>query len=130
MQDIHDMRAADTRWIIETRLVEPARLEVSDALVGPLLHFVLGTEHDGLGRTCLLACRSLSDSNTIRAQRALIGLVIDLGDARDVERTPFHAIAATDAVLVDEIHDAIGILHDGTRRRAGLEAAWILAVHA
>src|SRR5215813_9292139 len=130
MQHIHDVRATHPRWIVETRLVEPARLQVSDALVGPLLHLVLGAEHNGLGRASLLARGSLSNSNTIRAQRAFVGLVIDLGDARDVERASLHAIAAADAVLVDEIHDAVGILHDGTGRGAGLEAARILAVHA
>src|SRR5262249_247033 len=84
----------------------------------------------GLGRTGLLTCRSLSNSNTVRAERAFVGLVIDLGDARDVERTPLHAIAAADAVLVDEIHNAVGILHDGTGCWARLERARILAVHA
>src|SRR5262249_35488546 len=120
MQHIHDVRATHPRWIVETRLAEPSRLQVSDALDCPLLHLVLSAAYDGLSRTGILKCRSLSNSNTVRAERAFVGLVIDLGDARDVERTPLHAIAAADAVLVDEIHNAVGILHDGTGCWAGL----------
>ena len=63
-------------------------------------------------------------------ERAFVGLVVDLGDARDVEGTALHAIAAADAVLVHEVDDAVGVLHDGAGRRAGLEAARILAMHA
>src|SRR5262249_28951904 len=70
------------------------------------------------------------DRNAIGAQAALVGLVIDLGDARDVERTALYAVAAADAVLVHEVDDAVGVLHDRARRRAGLEAARIRAVHA
>ena len=48
----------------------------------------------------------------------------------NVEGAALHAIAAADAVLVDEIHDAVRILHDRAGRRAGLEAARIGAMHA
>ena len=43
---------------------------------------------------------------------------------------PFHAVAAADAVLRHEVDDAVGVLHDRPRRRAGLEAARIVAMHA
>ena len=33
-------------------------------------------------------------------------------------------------LLVDEVDDAVGVLHDGAGRRAGLEAARVRAVHA
>jgi hypothetical protein len=56
--------------------------------------------------------------------------MIDLRDARDVERTSLHAIAAADAILVYEIDDAVRVLHDGAGRRASFEAARIGAVHA
>ena len=99
-------------------------------LVGPLLHVVLGAEDDRLGRAGLGAGRALADGDAVGAERALVGLVVDLGDARDVERAALHAVAAADAVLVHEVDDAVGVLHDGAGRRAGLEAARILAVHA
>src|ERR1700678_357715 len=63
-------------------------------------------------------------------QRAFVGFVVDLADAGNVERTALHAIAAADAVLADEVDDAVGVLHDCAGRGAGLEAARILAVHA
>ena len=81
-------------------------------------------------RAGLGAGRTLADGDAIGAQRALVGLVVDLGDARDVERASPHAIAAADAVLVHEVDDAVGVLHDRAGRRAGLEAARILAMHA
>src|SRR6516165_1734636 len=39
--------------------------------------------------------RTLADGNPVRAKRALIGFVIDLGETRDVERTSLDAIAAS-----------------------------------
>src|ERR1700677_1738819 len=56
--------------------------------------------------------------------------MIDLADPRDVERATFDAIAAADAVFADEVHDAIGVLHDRAGRRARLQTARILAMHA
>ncbi len=56
--------------------------------------------------------------------------MIDLGNARDVKRASLDTIAATDAVLLHEINDAIRVLHDCTGSRTGLEAARIFAVHA
>src|SRR5262249_36949088 len=126
MQHIHHVGAANAGRVIETGVLEAARLEVGNALVGPLLHLVLGAEYDRLRRTGLLTRRPLADRDTIGAERALVGLVIDLGDARDVERAPLHAIAAADTVLVDEIHDAVGVLDDRAWGRAGLEATRVL----
>src|SRR6202011_3379359 len=70
------------------------------------------------------------DGDTVGAQRALVGLVVALGDARDVEGATGDAVAAADAVLLVKIHDAIGVLHDRARRRAGLQAPGVRAVHA
>src|SRR5262249_45229888 len=72
----------------------------------------------------------LTNRDAVGAQRALVGLAVDLGDARDVEGAAFDAVAAADAVLRHEIDDAVGVLHDRTRRRAGLQAARIVAMHA
>ena len=93
-------------------------------------HVGLGAEIDRLGRAGLGAGRRLADHDAVGAQRALVGLAVGLGDARHVERAALHAIAAADAVLRHEIDDAVGVLHDGARRRARLEAARIVAVHA
>src|SRR5690606_5612467 len=96
----------------------------------PVLHLVLGAEHDRLRGTCLLTGRSLTDRDPVGAERALVGFVISLRDAGNVEGTALHAIAAADAVLLHEVDDAVGVLHDRTRRRARFEAARILAMHA
>src|SRR5208282_3208600 len=40
------------------------------------------------------------------------------------------AVAATDAVGLLEVHDAVGVLDDGAVGRAGSEAAGVGAVHA
>src|SRR5262249_47744466 len=69
------------------------------------------------------------NGDAVRAQRALVGFVIALGDARNVERAAGDAVAATDAVLLVEVHDAVGVLDDRTRGGAGLHATRILTMH-
>src|SRR5215831_4514378 len=130
MQHVHHVRAADTRRIIEPGILEAARLQIFDPRVGPTLHLLLRAEYDRLGRARLLTRRSLADRDPVGAERALVGLVIDLGDARNVERASLHAVTAANAVLVNEVHDTIRILHDRAGRRAGLQAARVSAVHA
>ncbi len=44
VQHVHDVRAADARRIVEAGILEAARLQVGDALVGVRLHVVLGAE--------------------------------------------------------------------------------------
>src|SRR5678815_3341466 len=95
-----------------------------------LLHVFLGTEDKSAGWTRLDAGGLTTHCNAIRAQRALVSLVIPLRDSRDVERATGDAVAATDAVLFVKIDDAVGILHDRAGRRARLQAARIRAVHA
>ena len=124
------MRAADAFRIVEPGIGEAALLQIFDAALRMLDHVFLGAEIDRLGRAGLGAGRSLSDGHPVRAERAFIGLVVHLGDARNVEGATLHAIAAADAVLRDEVDDAVLILHDGSGSRAGLEAARILAMHA
>src|SRR5690606_1887204 len=129
MQDVHHVRAANAGRIIETSLVVAPRLEVFDPLLSPLLHLVLRAENNGLGRASLLTCRPKSNRDAVRAERAFVGLVVDLRDARDVEGAALHAVATADAVLLDEINDSVRILHDGAGRWARLETTRILAVH-
>src|SRR6266850_4894987 len=68
--------------------------------------------------------------DTVRTERTLedfLGLRIELGD---VERAAGQAILAADAILLMEIDDAVGVLHDGAVGRTGAQASWIGAVHA
>src|SRR5262245_32110547 len=93
-------------------------------------HVLLAAEDDGAGRAGLHARRLEADRDAVRAQGALVGLVVLLGDPRNVERAARDAVAAADAVLLLEIDDAVRVLHDRAGRRAGLEAARLGAVHA
>lgn len=95
-----------------------------------LLHLFFGAEHDGVRRAGPGAGRTLTHSDAVRAKRALVGFVVDRGDARNVEGTAFDAIAAADAFIVIEVDDAVGILHDRAGCRARLQTARIFAMHA
>src|SRR5262245_5360725 len=114
------MRPADTRRIVKTGIGEAAGLKVLDPLASPFLPLVLGAPDNRLCRAGFCAGRPLADRDAVGAERALVGRVIDTGDARDVERAALDAVAAADAVLVDEVDDAVRILHDRARCRAGL----------
>src|SRR5262245_24308683 len=107
VQHVHHVRSADAGWIVEAGVLEAARLQVGDAALGVLLHVLLGAEHDCLGRTGLGAGWALADRNAVGTERTLVSLMIDFGDARDVERTAFHAVATADTLLVIEVHDAV-----------------------
>ena len=130
VQHIHHVGAADPRRIIQPGILEAARLEVLDPIAGPVGHVGLGPEHDRAGRAGLHAGRLQPHAHAIGAEGALVRLVVDRVDAGNVERAAFDAVAAADAVLADEVDDAVGVLHDGARRRACLQATRILAMHA
>ena len=95
-----------------------------------ILHVFLGAEHDRASGTGLDASRLESDRYAVRAQRAFIGLVSLLGDARNVERAAGHAITAADAILLMEVDDAVGVLDDRAGRGARFQATRICAMHA
>src|SRR6266446_9356829 len=95
-----------------------------------LLHVFLGTEHERAGRTGFDAGRFEADRNAVGAQGALVGFVIALRDARNVERAAGDAVPAANAVLFVKIHDTVRVLHDRARRRAGFQAPRVGAVHA
>src|SRR3981081_1423953 len=95
-----------------------------------LLHILLGTEYDSPGRAGFHAGWLQADSNAVGTQRTFVRFFVFSRDARHVERTPGHARAPADAVLFLEVDDAIRVLNDRARRRAGLQATGIFAVHA
>src|SRR5579864_1477217 len=57
----------------------------------------------------------------------LLGFRIEFGN---IERTTSDAILAADAILLLEIDDSVGVLHDSTVGGAGAQAAGIGTVHA
>ncbi len=130
LEHVHDVRATDTTRVVNPRILEAALLELARALVGIGHHVRLLAEGDGARGTGLHAGGLQAHTDPVRTQRALVGLVVLLRDPGDIEGTPGDAVAAADAVVLLEVDDAVGILHDGAGRRAGLEAARIGAVHA
>src|SRR5258707_6456611 len=124
------MWAAAGWRIVESGIGKAARLQVDDTFARPRRHVRLRSEHDRASGACLDAGRLQPDPYAVRTQGAFVRLMVDRTDPRDVERTSCNAIAAADAVLADEVDDAVGVLHDRPRRRAGFQAARILAVHA
>ncbi len=130
MQHIHDMRAANAGRVIQPRVLEAAFLQVGDAVIGVIDHVLLAAKDQRLGRAGLDTGRLQPDHDPIGAQRAFVGLAVLLREARHVERAAGHAVAAADAVLLLKIDDAVAVLDDRPRRRAGFQAAGIGAVHA
>ena len=130
VQHVHDVRPPHPFRIVQAGILETAPLQIRDAGLGVVLHGLLGPEDDGTRGAGLDACRLQTHRHPVGTHRALVGLVVLLGDARDVERAAGDAVAAADALLLVEVHDAVGVLNDGTRRRAGLQAARLCTVHA
>src|SRR5690606_29325317 len=108
----------------------PALLEIDEPFLGKLVHVRLGAEADRTGGTGLDAGGLEPHRNPVRAQGALVHPAVVTAEAWNVERTALDAVAAADAVLADEVDDAVGVLHDRAGCGAGLEAPWFLAVHA
>ena len=59
------------------------------------------------------------DRHAIDAHRALVHASGLRAELRDVEGAAGHAVAAADALVLLEIDDAVGVLHDGTGRGTG-----------
>src|SRR5262249_16354386 len=126
----HNAGATDAGRIVDSRVGEAVRLQLLDTLVGDVEHLVLRTKLQAARRTGLHAGRLQADRHAIRAHRALVDPVGLLAELRHIEWTAGHAVAAPDALVLLEIHDAVCVLHDGARRWTGDEAAWLGAVHA
>jgi len=107
MQHIHDMRATDPFGIVETGILVAAGLQIRDTVLGAFLHVLFGTEEDGLRGTGLGTSWSLPHRHAIGAERAFMRDVILARDARNVEWAALDTITAADAVLVNEIDDAV-----------------------
>src|SRR5690606_38526664 len=130
VQHIHHVGAPNTGRIVQPGLLEAALLEVGDASGGVVAHVVLAAEDDGAGRAGLHAGRLQAHRHAVGTQGALVGLLVLGGQTRDVEGAAGDAVAAADAVVLVEVNDAVGVLHDRAGARAGLQAARLGAVHA
>src|SRR5690606_41691532 len=114
----HHVRAADAFRSVHARVLAAARFGIRDALGRVLQHVLLRAEHERPGRARLDAGRLATDRDAIGAQRALVGLSVDLRDPRDIERAARDAIAAADAVLAVRGEHAARVVHHGPGRGA------------
>ena len=131
VQHVDDVRAADARRIVHSRvLVRGVFAQLLGALLGQILHVVLGAEMQAAGGTRFDAGRLQARAHAIRTQRTLVNLLGFVVELRNIERATGHAILAADAVFLLEIDDAVGVLHDGAVGRTRQQATWIGAVHA
>src|SRR5579862_5878349 len=80
--------------------------------------------------TRLDAGRLQAHADAVRAQRALVHFLGRRIEFWDVEWTAGDAILAANAIFLLEIHDAVGVLHDGAIGGTRAQTAGIGAVHA
>ena len=111
-------------------MVEASPLELVDLAEGDVGHLLLAAELDRPRRAALDAGRLQRRRHPVDAQRALVDLLGLLVEAGDVEGAARHAVLAADALRLVEVHDAVGVLDDGSRCRAGGQAAGVVAVEA
>src|SRR5690606_13577403 len=110
LQHVHHMGSTDSLGIVHRGPGVAALLEFRHPTGAEFEHVLLAAEANRAGGAYLGAGRLQADGNPVRTQRTLVGLLVHLGDARDVEGTAGDAVAAADAVLADEIDDAVGVL--------------------
>ena len=128
-QHIDHVRAADALGVVHSRGGISVGLQLFGPRSGLRQHFLPGPEGDGIGGAGLRAGRLQPRADAVRAQRALIDLAGGRTDLRDIKRAPGHAELAADAVLLHEVDDPVGVLHDCARRRAGPQTPRVFAVH-
>src|SRR5450830_174771 len=94
-----------------------------------LLHVFFGTEDNRTGWTSFNAGWFLTNSNAVRTHRAFVRTAVFFRDTRHIKWATTDAVTATDAILFLKIDNTVGVLHNRTRCRTGLEATWVFTVH-
>src|SRR2546426_1068826 len=100
------------------------------ASFGQFLHLILRAEMQAAGGAGLDTGRLKALPHAVGAQRTLVNLLGGGIEFRNIEGASRNAILAADAILLIEIHDAVGVLHNRAIRRARAQTAWVGAVHA
>ena len=131
VQHVDHVRAADRLRIVHA-CIGKVRLfsKLCRAGFGEFCHLRFRAEVQAAGRTSLDAGGLQSDTDSIRAQRALEDFLGRRIELRNVEGTSRNTILTTDAVLLIEIHNAVGVLDDCAVRRTRAQATGVSAVHA
>src|SRR5690625_6533699 len=110
-------------------MIITAGWQIFDAHMCGDFHVLFATKGNGAGGTGLDTGRLLADSDTVRTQGALVHLVVLFGHAWNIKRTTGNAVAAANAVVLVEVHNAVSVLYDGTRCGASLETTRLHTVH-
>jgi hypothetical protein len=122
------VHATDPLGVVEQRIVKASLFELAYLLFAVEEHVFLGPETNRPGGTRLHASGLHPVANAVHAHRALVDL-LSLGiEARDIERTPAHAVLATDALLLVEVDDAVLVLHDRSGSGTSQQATRFLAM--
>ena len=129
VQHIHDMGAADPWRVVETGIRETARLQVDDPLRSVFRICSLVPNWSAPVGQALMQAGSMPHRHPVGTEGAFVDFAVLLRKAGDVEGAAGDAVAAPDAVLLMEVHNAVGVLDDGARRGAGHETSGVLAVH-
>src|SRR5690554_1933048 len=129
VQDVHHMGSANPCRVVQPCVLEAPAFQVLDTPVGVGFHVILGAEYNGSGRAGFHAGGLQPHRYSVGAQGALVGLLILLRNAGNVERTTGNAVAAANAVILVEVDNTVIVLNDGAGTGAGLETARIRAVH-
>src|SRR5713101_4471879 len=131
MQDVNHVRAADALRVVYTGILETGDIhQLLGAALRQSQHVFLGAEMQAAGRARLDARRLQALSDAVGTQRALEYLFRCGIEFRDVERAAGDAVAAADALFLLEVHDAVGVLHDGPVGGTRDQATRLGAVHA
>ena len=124
------MCALHARGIIDAGIRVAVAMQLRNALFGFKLHIFLAAEMQTAGGTCLDAGRFQSCANTVRAERTLIDFLGGFVKFGNIEWAPSDAILAANTVRLIEVHDTVGVLHDGAIGGARDQAPRLFAVHA
>src|SRR5579863_2724109 len=111
MKHIHDVRPAHSRGVIHTGVGEAGIIaKLSRTSFGELLHVGFGAKVEAARWTGLDASGLQALRNTVHAQCALKNFTRRRAELRNVEGAAAHAVAAADASVLLEVHDAVDVL--------------------
>src|SRR5262245_23157026 len=115
LQHVDHDGPADARWIVNSRIRPAVGFQLIDAVIGDLDELLFRTELQAAGRARFDASGFKAVGDAVGAERAFVDFLGPFIQPRDVERAARHAVLTAYAMLLLEVHDAIGVLYDRSR---------------
>src|SRR5215510_13182671 len=112
LQHVNHSGPADAEWVVNSGLRPAVGFQLIDAVIGDLDELLFSAELQAAGRARFDASGFKAIGDAVGAERAFVDFPGPLVQPWDVERAARHAILTADAMLLLEIHDAIGVLYD------------------